>query len=439
MRSAKLLLVLASLIVTFHAAAADVTTRALLNKDGTTDLEVTSATTITKVHVEFPDGTAQNFNSVYTSSFSGRLQAQLERNAQILVQVSVRDTVAARTQVVEQTVAVKRRPDLEVTIYGPKIAARGKQSYVRVIARELNWDTDVTATYHLFVDDVAAGTQTVFEYGSEYKEILFPVTFTHLGETRLRVYTDHETPADWDEANNTSTLIADVREPQELRFGGWHATAEEREFQEHFYSKYPFYEETRDNSGVEQQFALTATFRGTFDPTSIQLRISGTTAAALPLFDGAGAEWRTRPTWSGFCAYTEQGVPEVTVCYDADWDYTRVEVRHAVADATYHSVGWSTRDNPWAPERPREDWDRTTEVHTLKNRFLASVEMKIEMSAGEKTWRAEPLIAPGAPVTDGRDEPYRCYYDDFIGYDVCSESHTSYKTRSGAADAGPTP
>lgn len=218
--------------------------RALLGRDGVTDLELTtgsfegSATptgTLTRVQVkaglELEDPLTRNYDA--GGSFASvRLDGlALGAREQIQVQTHAQSTDLQRAGVVTVTETVKRRPDLRIgqaSVPPNVIAGHPANIYLGVI--ESNGDIGARANCVLRVDGVAVdGATNIWVDARGSVSCAMTHIFTEPGLHQVQLAVENVSPADWDPANNTSwTINVRVRAASEVVAGGtYRATATE--------------------------------------------------------------------------------------------------------------------------------------------------------------------------------------------------------------------
>jgi hypothetical protein len=428
-----------------RSGAASIEARALLNRDHTTDLEVTTGDfddtagapgTIAKVQVDYPAGGTDNFNGLDAGGNFSTTLTGLPAHSTVGVQASVRGIDAARTDVVTVSETVKHRPDLTVaSISAPENAYRGLLTDVRANIRELNGDTGARANCVLLANgseiDRAEG---IWVDANGTVDCTFAYTFTANGSVHLDVVVNGVNPGDWDDANNTASVDIQVVNPPE-RFYSWDTNMSEEKFDRTSTERYSWGEYNRDEHGYAQNMDWRGVIRKPVTLTGLSFSID-VTSDGNPVYSAQSSDFvgpfRRGPFMR--CSMNASFQPEVNVCFDADRGYTTVAVSFGAGDATYRSWGWATRNNPFGPEVPRYEWNTTTVDHAALNRFGSGVTIDVNFQSGETTWVSTGTTPIGAPEHWEWIQPMRCAFDDFYRQTICQEVNWTRDTRRGRAN-----
>jgi hypothetical protein len=429
---------------TGRSGSASIEARALFNRDNTTDLELTTASfdstdvaasgSIAKVQLQFPTSPTRNLDGSNAGTFATNLTG-LAPHAPLGVTTSVRDVDGARTDIVSVNEIVKRRPDVQLAnLSAPATGIRGRNVIVRATLRELNGDTGARTDVRLYANGVLVDrAQYTWIDANGTVDCLFAPTIDMTGDVTLRAVADQTNPGDWDYANNAATAHVTMQD-QVGEFYSWSANVYQEDFTFFRHEQYSWGDFTDDQKGTNQSFSFTGYIRA--EPTLSDMKLTTSASSdGAELFDGEAVSfWPTFRNRFGYCARSETFSPDVSVCYDNQRAYMTVTVTYGAADVVYHSYGWATQENPWAPPEPRYEWNRTTEEHSMKGRFGSNVAMQVDFETSGKKWSASPLIPVGDPEVTQIDRPYNCYYDGFLNQNVCSELHSWRATRRGSAD-----
>ena len=196
--------------------------RALLGKDGVTDLEVTTGTfdppaaprPLTRVQVKQLDAAGRPLRTLNYNGLTGGGTASfrfdgLARGAALQVQGNV--TEGKRTDVVTVTAAVQRRPDLRVRLEAPAQVRVGFPVNLVATVSEVNGDVGARADCVLYVDgtevDRASG---IWVDAGDAVACAFTHVFTSTGPKRVRVEAANVSPADFDPADNAAEATVQV-------------------------------------------------------------------------------------------------------------------------------------------------------------------------------------------------------------------------------------
>jgi hypothetical protein len=210
---------------TGRAGNATLAARALMNKDGTTDVDITTGKldstavapgNISKVQIKTFNGDAEvQWTKNYSSLTSGGTLhynfPELHRGQSIQTQANI-EKIDKRTGVVTLTNTVKLRPDLAVKgIDAPSKVQVGSSVVVSAMISEANGDVGARGDCKLFVDgnqvDQALG---IWIDGADSVTCAFNYQFTTVGTHSLKVTVDNVVPSDWDSANNSASGTIEV-------------------------------------------------------------------------------------------------------------------------------------------------------------------------------------------------------------------------------------
>lgn len=209
---------------TGRAGSAKLEARALLNNDGTTDLEVTtgsldsSATatgTMAKLQIKLLNSAGEaistrNLNDLNNTYYKESLQA-LGRQQVIQVQAGVRGADPKRTGVVTVKTSVARRPDLAVVALNmPTQAIPGADVAIIADVSEINHDVGASAQCVLEIDGVASGSIPIWVDAGDTVSCEFHKNFTQLGKRSIVVKVTGAKPADADASNNAKTAEIEI-------------------------------------------------------------------------------------------------------------------------------------------------------------------------------------------------------------------------------------
>jgi hypothetical protein len=212
---------------TGRSGNAQVQSRALLAKDGSTLVEATTGVldgppgpgSITKVQAKLfrPDGSlqqTQNYNSLTTGPYTSETYTGLIRNEKVQLDTHV-NGVDPRTDDVTVVDAVKLRPDLAVrSLTGPPQAIVNTSVAFQAVVTELNEDVGARANCVLSVDgqtvDQAVG---IWVDAGQSVSCMFAYTFSTAGTHTVSVAVVNVVPADFDPSNNTAQTTIQIVQP----------------------------------------------------------------------------------------------------------------------------------------------------------------------------------------------------------------------------------
>lgn len=423
--------------------SATIEARALLNANDTTDVEVTTGAfdagaatsgTIEKLKLEVPTATervAKNYNSLDDSLVSVNVTGLASRDT---VDIEAYVKASSGTEKLNVAETVKKRPDLAVTAVGtPGVAVKGTIGRIRGIVRELNGDVGARANCRLLLNGVEVDrAENIWVNAGGTVVCAFAPILETEGVVDTTVIVDSVNPGDWDDSNNTNTEPMRVYNVLD-EFYSWSASAKQTDFDEYSYSKSSWNESTRTSQGTTQSFQFNGVIRAAVNLNSLVASASGQSDGA-PLFDAGTSDFSVFHTPVGStCATSDSTNPEVVACFQPDTSSVNVDIHYGTGDAIYRSWGWATRQNPFGPTVPLYTWDDTTEEHTLQSPFGNTVAMRFSLTDGTNSWTAEPFLPSLQTSTRTRNQPYRCFSDDFTGDTICSESRSTTTTKQGSA------
>lgn len=455
---------------TGRSGSATLAARALLNKDGTTDIEVTTGTLDAATappgnlaHVQLKalkeDGDAlwtQNYTGLTAGGGWQASSPILGRGVGFQVQANVTGIDANRTDVVTVRGTVGRRPDLVVeNLSHPGEAQLDARVIISATVRESNGDVGAAGDCNLYVDgakvDQALG---IWVDAGDVVSCAFSYTFTTSGTKALAVRMEGVVPGDDDLTNNGATgTIAVVG-----RRGGfsYYASAHEHDHEDVFAyaSKYEvtssddptyryYYEYTLKNGhySVHEQGQYMTGFMSsevTFPLTRAQLAVaSGGTTRHAVTFDDLAADY-TRSYSSGSFSQryscvtrlrTDPGFDGIFVLctgsyrYDgaAPQSWTSFYFYRYAGVATYYSE--NTHRLIFTPENRDEayvwtysfSWEAgTPPLVALGADYAFTVVLKDTPIGGSTTtYSMNPVIALDQRYDNSWNDPYRC---DVGGY-----------------------
>ncbi|HEX6099018.1 MAG TPA: hypothetical protein VF432_22075 [Thermoanaerobaculia bacterium] len=432
---------------TGRAGSASIEARALLNRDDSATVDVTTGSfeggtapgTIAKVQVKVPTGgdpVTKNFNDLDAGgTFSGNVGGVANGDT-ITVQANVRDIDPARTDVVTAQATVAKRPDLAVTaVVTPGAAIYDSIGRIRGVIRELNGEVGARANCRLLLNGVEVDrAENIWVNAGGTVQCAFAPLLEVEGRVDATIVVDAVNPADWDESNNSRTEPFTVYNVLD-EFYGWSASASETQFDVYDYQKRSWTERTRTENGVRQRFTFNGAIRAPFDLANISMTAEGQ-SDGNPLFSVSEDDFilfNSPPRVGLTCARSRDFSPEVLACRPRDGGPVTVEISFGAADAIYRSWGWATRQNPFAPDGPIFYWNDTSEAHSIQSPIGSTVAMRFTIEDGTNHWTAEPFISSFTPGGFSSVSPYRCYFDSFAEETICRESRHVETTRTGSA------
>jgi hypothetical protein len=211
---------------TGRSGSAQVQSRALLAKDGSTFVEATTGVldgapgpgSFSKVQAKLfgPDGSlqqTQNFNHLTAGSYWSQTFPGLIRNENVQLDTHVKG-VDPRTDVVTTVDAVKLRPDLAVrSLTGPAQAYVGTSVVFQAVVSEQNQDVGARANCVLSVDGQPVDqAMAIWVDAGQSVSCMFAYTFSATGAHTVSVAVVNVVPGDFDLSNNTAQITIQVVE-----------------------------------------------------------------------------------------------------------------------------------------------------------------------------------------------------------------------------------
>ena len=400
-----------------RAADIAVEARALLGRDGLTDLELTTGSfeggvaptgTLTRVQVkaglELEEPLTRSYDAS-GSSASVRLDGlALGPREQIQVQTSAQSTDLQRTGVVTVTETVKRRPDLrigQVSVPPNVIAGHPANIYLGII--ESNGDVGARANCVLRVDGVEVdGATNIWVDARGSVSCAMTHIFTTPGTHQVQLAIEGVSPGDWDPTNNVSWPVSvRVRDASEVVAGGtYRATATERLYDSEYMlqadESAPEWEnEYSRNTKTTNITRLDAAMPAELDFAT--MKVSLTEASdGLTLLDVQSYDWLQVGDWpSANCAELRWGRPfsffgcvnngvttfhfarvsEVTRYYSRWWG---VYIRYSNGDA--YSYGYDHDMN-------------MTSIFGGNRMYGETVSMQLIASDADQIWQIDPFMS----------------------------------------------
>lgn len=202
---------------TGRSGNANLSVRMLMNRNGTTDVNVTTGTLdsataapgrLSKVQLKAYDGAGgvqgvQNYNGLNAGGSFALEVPDLERGQPIETQANI-DGIDKRTDVVTVTGNVKLRPDLVVDAIDSKDkAVVGAYVHIAGVIAEHNGDIGARGDCLLSIDGaVVDSAMGIYVDGGSAVTCLFTHRFSAAGTHTIRVSIDNVVPGDYDTANN---------------------------------------------------------------------------------------------------------------------------------------------------------------------------------------------------------------------------------------------
>ena len=286
---------------TGRSGSASLQARALLGKDGTVLVEASTGDvntssgpgTIRKMQLKVlsPTGkpsSTQNFDGRGGGYWSTYLP-QLSENTMIQLQANISGIDGNRTDVVTDTVQVKRRPDVAVDgIAAPARALAGFPVNVVATVSERNGDMGARADCMLQIDgQLADQARGIWIDAGHTVSCAFRTKVASVGTHQVRVYLTGVSPTDYDTTDNAASTPIEIIPPETPLGYSVMFTATDENYYTHFKNSLSdgSYVKESTSSGVRQsrELSMTATTTNAFNfPVSIR---SALFADGAPVFD----------------------------------------------------------------------------------------------------------------------------------------------------------
>lgn len=207
---------------TGRSGSANLTTRALLSKDQSVLLEITtgaldvSATppgNLSKVQYKILDpngvntGVARNYNGLIAGGYASYTIQTAPHGFQLRTQANIEGIDGPRTDVATVTTPVVYRPDLAVTAFAPPAQVPVNQTVsFGATVQELNGDVGAHANCVLYADGTEIDrANSIWVDAKGMVSCAFSAKFTTTGQKTLTVAVEQVVPGDWDLTNNSAT------------------------------------------------------------------------------------------------------------------------------------------------------------------------------------------------------------------------------------------
>jgi hypothetical protein len=219
---------------TGRSGSAQMQSRALFGKDGTTFVEATTGVLdgppgpgyFRKMQAKLfaVDGSkesTQNYNHVSTGPYWSQTYTGMARNDTIQLQANVKGIDGNRNDVVSVTDTVKKRPDLAVrSVTGPAQAYVGTPVTFQAQVAELNGDVGANANCVLSVDgQLVDQAQAIWVDAGHTVSCLFQFTFATAGTHTVQVAATNVVPGDWDLSNNSAQTTIEIIQTNAILLG----------------------------------------------------------------------------------------------------------------------------------------------------------------------------------------------------------------------------
>jgi hypothetical protein len=430
-----------------RAGSAAIEARALVNKDGSGELDVTTGTfdgssaatgSLSKLQLKLAttgNPETRNYNAVDGATVSVHLD-ELYRQEKLDLQASVRGVDGSRTDVVDALATAALRPDL--TIDDVSAAPHGVVGFPMTIyatVREKNGDSGARANCRLLANGAEVDrAEGIWVDAGGTVDCMFSYAFESDGDFSLQVAVDAVNPGDWDDANNVSEPVSThiYSEAQSVYASAVHAVTRHEVSTQ--YSHSAVWDVHTDQDSTSQQLDLTTWVRGPINLVNAKLSTSAQTDGRT-IYDNPDVQFRggfRKPPRSRVtCGSGDAGSARVSLCYNPDANFpegsTMVEVHYSSSNIFYHSWGYDySREPVFGP--PQYVFDTTTVRNDITEPLGNSVQWDVTLSDGTRLWRDQPFLSSLESSESSMDRPHECGVSPRYG-EVCVDYHSTTSQR----------
>lgn len=435
---------------TGRSGSAVLSARALLNKDNSADIEVTTGTfdnaapgNISKIQYKPLDKNGKpilvvNWNSLSGGGYFRQTVNGLGRNQQMQIQGNVRGIDGARTDVVTVNGSAKLRPDVQVSDIEPASGLVNVPLNITAVVRELNNDTGANGDCMLYINQVLADhASAIWVDAGGTVSCMFTHKFTAAGNYDLKVAVENVVPADYDTTNNSTTATINITSPDNLEY---FADANDQAFSDTTQSGFTEYHGSQMiilNNEQDSQNGWTQHSDIGFDhatpltfPISASITESsdGSSASLTGNFPNVDADWsfsfqcgaatcsqaQAARTDNGFLFFvftwsTTDSIAGISGGFSG-------QVSRDAGDVTFISTQaycqWFDASSAPCPDNTQVYTTNNEQVSGTRLAFGSQDMLQFAMTdAGGNRYTANPII-PLAPYSSQQQQPYTC--SDFV-------------------------
>ena len=431
-----------------RSGSAEIGARALVNRDGSGDVEIISGTfdnpsasgSISKVQLKLATANTpatRNYNDVSGANVSIHLD-ELHRHEAFELQTSVRGVDGSRTDVVDATATAVLRPDLTIT--SVSVAPHGVAGYplsVFATVREQNGDIGARANCRLIADGAEVDrAEGVWVDAGGTVECMFRHPFEAAGNVSLQVAVDAVNPGDWDDTNNVSDPVSVhiYGDAEPVYVSSVHAATHHDVSTQH--STSALWDVRTDQDSTSQQLDLSTSIRGPINLLSAKVSTSASTEGQT-IYDVPDVQFRSgfrKPPRSRVtCGSGDGGSARIQLCYNPDANFaegsTILEVHYSSSNVFYHSWGYDYSRDP-GYGTPQYVFDTTTHYNEITQPLGSTVQWDVTLSDGTRLWHDAPFLGSLESRESQMDRPYSCGTSSRYG-EVCSDYHSTSSAREG--------
>jgi hypothetical protein len=429
-----------------NAGTAAIEVRALFNKNGSTDVEATTAAfeapgsptaTIKNVHIDV-NGQIQDYTVNDGNTFAAAGLSGLAPGATVPVHANVKD-LNGSNQSIKVDAKVKKRPDLTfVDIRSRQHVMVGMPVDVVATIHEQNLQSGARTDCVAYVNDVEVdrADDIWVDAGGTVDCVLSPALQTP-GFTAIKIVLEHVRPQDWDLADNQVYAVTTVHAyDEEVDF--WTATARDETFTYHTRYYASNYEDVFETSGWRATASISGTQPEFLNPETLTMDFTVTTDG-ISFTDMHGIQftgWSSDDDFRMRCGRAFFGATRAQICTSqrlsqvaAGTGSTQFSAGTSNADVTYYSRHWSVY----------YDANGTPDVYTSESSYSEqagngqrignTVAIHMSVTDGTRTLWADPFL-------NLQSSEYHDGYTNCWEWGGCEEYHRDLVQRFGMVSGG---
>ena len=434
---------------TGRSGSSSLTVRALLGKDGKTNVEATTGEldstatppgNINKVQLKplNQDGEAmyaRNFNGLTGGGYF-RTTVDLARGKQVQVQTNIGGIDPKRTDVVTIVETVKLRPDLAASnLTLPDKAVVNTPVKISAVIREINADAGATANCGLYVDGVKVDqVDGIWVDANGTVSAAFTHTFPSVGAKRIEVKIENVVPGDYDVSNNAVYGSVEVIQPGSRL--NYYAEVYDYDFfnkgknyYDQYYNGLPQYQYAGewDQKGWYQgsymygytPHAVTFPLNATLTESNDGETVSSASFSAVPYYDNSWSDgtyqWTQKCTnnfdsaasaYFSLCTTSQKEIATGNVVYGTWFDTARYS-----GDIVYYSQGFNRawyQDGTLAYSYSWNDSGHSI-FGPARQSFGSERGINLSITSGDGAVHTASPVITLQPYNQAYQQPYTCY------------------------------
>lgn len=422
-----------------RSGSATVQARALVNRDHTADLQLTTGSfdpaasrgNIDKVQIKSQSTGTINDNRLRNDgTYSINLKG-VDRGQPVEVHAHVSGIDGRKTDVVKLTETAKLRPDLSVTALSvaPTVVT-GLPAIIDAAVRELNGDVGARANCQLRVNGtVVDSAEGIWVDAAGTVSCSFRYIFRTVGTARVEVALANVQPGDYDSGNNI--LRKDVTVANDaIGMQRWSAGSEELESTYDYVTEASWgYHMDMHQSGWTNFTAFDAIWSENLDLATLKVsyveKTDGTAVIDLRNMPLKRDDTAFQGSGGGQCMVGLTELMTVSVCQRAartgqPWEqrpaFINPRFLRRAGDVTYISHEWGKPD----PNMPDGTYIKNEHTRTKTGkqvRLGSTVSLEVEVSDATRRYAERPTYTLRSERRDF-DDPWRCWNNYW-----CGEAH----------------